>query len=94
MIDRKFKFVAVNPCKGNYYTEENAVLFVAKDRALIPALLAYVAECKTIGANAEHIESVDLLIDRVREYQRNIECAIPDTDTPCEIDRCIGGKDL
>ncbi len=91
MIDRKFKILAVNPCKGKHYTEENSMLFCAKDKALLPALYAYREACEKLGCGSEHLESILLLIGRVGEYQRE-ECRIPDTETDCEIDRCIGGN--
>ena len=91
MIDRKFKILAINPCNGKIYTEENAVLFVAKDKALPDALFAYRRACEDLKCDDAHIESIGLLIERVVEFQVEI-CEKPDTDTPCEIDRCIGGK--
>lgn len=92
MIDRKFKFVATNPCKGNAFTEENAIVFLAKDRAVPGMLLDYYDRCEDMGCGADHLESVALLQDRVVEFQKHNESKIPDTETPCEIDRCIGGK--
>lgn len=92
IIDRKFKFVATNPCKGNVYTEENAMVFCAKDKAVLPMLFAYIEECKSLGCGKEHIESMELLRKRVNDFQGAIESRIPDTETDCEIDRCIGGN--
>ncbi|MCP4493266.1 MAG: hypothetical protein GY820_39080 [Gammaproteobacteria bacterium] len=93
VIDRKFKILAVNPCKlGSVYTEEDGVFFCAKDRALVPALMAYKNSCEFLGCGKEHIESIELLTERVLAYQINVECRIPDTETDCEIDRCISGK--
>ena len=92
VIDRKFKILAVNPCNGNFYTEDNAILFCAKDQALVAALVAYGDECERIGCGPEHLESIDLLINRVTAYQLTVEQKIPDTETDCEIDRCIGGN--
>lgn len=92
IIDRKFKFVAVNPCNGKVYTEENAVVFCAKDKAFLQALRKYKYACKHYGSNCEHLESVGLLIDRVKHFQENVESKVPDTETDCEIDRCIGGN--
>ena len=92
IIDRKFKFVVTNPCKGTVYTEENAIIFLAKDEAVPTMLFAYQAECERLGCGPEHIESVELLIGRVLKYQQDIESHIPDTETPCEIERSIGGK--
>ena len=91
MIDRKFKILAVNPCKGAIYTEENSMLFCAKDKALVPTLEAYHNECMRLGCGLEHLESIELLISRVGTFQQT-EKRVPDTDTDCEIDRCIGGK--
>ncbi len=90
-IDRKFKFLAINPCNKKIYDEENAVVFVAKDKALIPTLMAYQEECKKLGCESEHIKSIGLLIERVANFQTT-ECDIPDTILKCEIDRCIDGK--
>ena len=90
-IDRKFKITAVNPCKPEkVYTENEGIFFTAKDAALIPALIAYANECCKLGANKEHIESIDLLIGRVSDYQKTINKKVPDTETDCEIARCIG----
>lgn len=94
IIDRKFKFLAVNPCNGKTYTEKNAVIFCAKDKAFIPALLAYHAECVKIGCETEHLKSVSMLITRVANYQQDIESRKPDTNLTCEIERCIEGKNL
>lgn len=92
-IDRKFRFVAVNPCTGSVYTEDTAVVFCAKDACFIPALKAYVQACKEFGCDSSHIESVTLLLERVKDYQTTVSVRIPDTNTDCEIDRCIGGME-
>ena len=92
IIDRKFKFVAVNPCNNHVYTEENAMIFCAKDAAVPNTLRAYYAECIKLGCNQEHIDSIKLLLDRVEAFQRDNESRIPDTVGDCEIDRCINGK--
>ena len=84
--------MATNPCKGNVYTEENAIVFLAKDRAVPKMLQAYKDECRAVGCAESHIESVDLLLDRVIEFQTDVESRVPDTEGECEIDRCIHGK--
>lgn len=73
---------------------KNAIVFVAKDKALLPTLRTYASECSSIGANDEHIASIMLLIERVQEYQRDIEVKVPDTIGDCELNRCISGKNL
>ena len=92
MIDRKFKLLAVNPCNGKIYTEDDAVVFCAKDECLPAALEAYKDVCEIRGCGKEHIESIELLIERVHDFQRYRETKLPDTETDCEIDRCIGGN--
>lgn len=91
-IDRKYKISAVNPCSGNTHDETNSILFLAKDKAVPAMLRAYQAECERLRANAMHIESIELLIGRVEQYQRETEAKIPDTDLPCEIRRCVDGE--
>lgn len=92
-IDRKYKIEAQNPCSGSIHTEKDAVLFLAKDKAFLEgALPGYRAKCIELGANPAHIESIDLLIQRVATYQRLMESKVPDTDLPCEIRRCIDGE--
>jgi hypothetical protein len=92
VIDRKFQILAVNPCKkGAVYTEHDGVFFCAKDAALPAALAAYQLECVRLGCASEHIESLELLAARVAEYQKTTK-RVPDTETDCEIDRCIGGN--
>lgn len=78
-IDRKFKILAVNPVNGKVYDESNSLLLCAKDAAVPAALYAYLKECRRIGANPEHVESVQLLIDRVHRFQEAIECKTPDS---------------
>lgn len=90
VIDRKFQILAVNPVNGHCYTEQDSLLLCAKDRAVPAALKAYKAECIRIGANQEHVQSIELLIGRVEQYQREIESRIPDT-VGAEIQRCLHG---
>lgn len=94
MIDRKFEFVAVNPCNGKHYTQHNALILCAKDLAVIPALEAYHEECKRLGADEFHLESIELMIGRIANYQNQNKdkVKVPDTDLDCEIERCIGGN--
>lgn len=92
VIDRKFRILAINPCKtGRVYTENSGIFFCAKDAAVPAMLEAYAQECRELGSNQEHLESIELLRERVVAYQEMWEKKVPDTDTDCEIDRCIGG---
>jgi hypothetical protein len=90
MIDRKFKINAQNPVNGNTYTEKNALILCAKDKAVPVALKAYQEECVRLGANPEHVESIGLLIERVDAFQKENGSRVPDT-VGGEIERCIDG---
>ena len=92
-IDRKFIILAVNPCNGKHYTEKNALLLCAHDKAVPVALKAYCEECERLGANPEHIQSISLLIERVKKFQEAMGGGkVPDTIGACEVTRCIDGK--
>jgi hypothetical protein len=89
IIDRKFLFLAINPFNRHMYTEKNAMVFCAKDKALPATLNFYREECKRIGAGEDHILSVGLLLDRVMEYQHLVESRVPDT-IGVEAEYCLG----
>jgi hypothetical protein len=91
IIDRKFRFTAINPFNENMYTEDDAMVFCAKDAALPAALNAYREECRRIDANVEHIYSIGLLLDRVIEFQRINGNKVPDTIGD-EAVHCLGLK--
>jgi len=93
VIDRKVEMTAVNPCNGNIYTQRNAVLFAAKDKCLIPTLEAYLEENIKEGADDAQVESVKDLISRVKSFQRNIECKVPDVTSDCEVDMLLKPRD-
>lgn len=92
-IDRKFEFTATNPVNGNEYTHEDALVLCAKDLAVLPALEAYHKACIELGCSDEHIESVGLLLERVKQYQLDHPelIKIPDTEDG-ELLRCIHGE--
>ena len=95
VIDRKFQILAVNPANGHIYTERNAMLLCAKDKAVPAALKAYREECIEIGADPVHIESIDLLIQRVESFQAEMGGGrIPDTVGTVEVSRCLFGVDV
>ena len=88
-IDRKFKILAVNPVSGKFYTENEGVFFCAKDLAFLEILPAYLEKCRELGSNPEHLESIELLTERVKVFQET-ESKVPDT-VGNEIDRCVNG---
>ncbi len=83
-IDTKVIMTAVNPCNGHVYTQYNAVLFSARDKCLIPALEAYLDACIREDADVIQIESVENLIDRVKDFQKDNGAKTPDIDSDCE----------
>jgi len=91
IIDRKYRFLAVNPCTGQIHDESDSILFLVKDQALPVALRVYRDECERLGCSDTHLESLDLLYERVIFFQET-NVKLPETDTPCEVNRCIGGK--
>lgn len=93
-IDRKFKILAVNPCTGKFYTEEDGFFICAHDATASRAIEAMIIEGEKIGAGEEHIESLRLLMQRVIDRNKESGKKVPDTDTDCEIRRCIGGEGL
>lgn len=92
IIDRKYKILAVNPCNGHIHTETDGFYVTAKDITAISGIWAMLKAAKEVGCDSAHIESLELLGKRVGEFQAKYGTKIPDTETPCEIDRCIGGK--
>jgi|GEM_PF-2031314 len=92
-IDRKFRISAYNPVNNKRYDETNSLLLCAKDKAVPAALFAYKQECERIGANREHVRSVELLYNRVKDFQALAGGGrVPDT-LGAEIERCLGGED-
>jgi len=89
-IDRKFQFMAVNPVNKKIYTDQDAIVFCAKDVCVPPMIEAYIKAATLAGANLEHIDSMQALLGRVRKYQDEIEAKVPDT-VGDEIDRCLHG---
>ena len=84
VIDRKFMISEVSTEGGDRtrYDENHGVLFLAKDNAFPAALRFYRQECARLGAAAEQLLGIDLLIERVDFYQAaNPDiCKVPDVD--------------
>lgn len=92
-IDTKYIFEAINPVSKNTHSQNDGMIFLAKDKAFLEgALPGYLAKCIELGAGDEHIQSVKLLIERVTKYQAEIESKVPDTNKAGEITRCIHGE--
>lgn len=82
-IDTKYEFLAWN--RGQLgeeepITEAEALIFRAKDNALLPTLQFYYNECARLGCKIEHLQGVVQLIRRVEKWrEQNPErCKVPD----------------
>ena len=82
VIDRKFTFKATSVKSGKHYTEENAVLFLAKDEILPELLEEYYKICVRRRVDPRQIQGVGLLKMRVIHYQdKNKEIVhLPDVE--------------
>lgn len=87
-IDKKFKFLALNPYTGNFYTQKDAFVMCAKDQAVPAALETYIDECFKLNADENQIKSAQLLLKRVLEFQNKFPTKIPDVSTSREIFAC------
>jgi hypothetical protein len=87
-IDRKFRILAVNPCKeGAIYTEKDGFFFKASDPFAIDALVMYISALKkNESVQANQIIGAKLLLERVIRYQKENGVKIPDVDLGCEQD--------
>lgn len=88
-IDRKFKFLAVNPCKARdaIYTDKDGFIFLAKDKYCITALNAYLGALRNdVLVSEAQVKGVELLIERVRNYQELYGMKVPDVNGYSEIE--------
>jgi hypothetical protein len=90
-IDRKFLFEAVCREHDHTYDEHHAMVFAAKDAALVPTLRFYREQCERIGALPRQLVGIDLLIQRVIRYQMmNPErVKVPDVDEGQSADHIV-----
>lgn len=86
-IDRKFEIDAVSIAGGNEYDQTNSVLFLARDPALLPAILAYRGTCWSIGCGQLQLDSIDALYQRVKAFQEKHGIKLPEVETAKEFDR-------
>lgn len=80
IVDRKFRIHAKSREHDHHYSELDSVLFLAKDRAFLVALAAYLTECRRLGCDERQIAGAEGLYARVKEYQATNPTKIPDVD--------------
>lgn len=83
-IDRKFMFNAICVEHGHQHDQNDAMIFLAKDKALVPTLEFYKEQCWQFGSKPEQIVGIELLIARVKRYQENHpdKVKVADVDIP------------
>lgn len=83
-IDRKYTFCATSTEHPKEHSHMDALVFLAKDKALPATLSFYRDECFRLGAQVEQLQGIDLLIERVLCFQaeRPDLVKVGDVDVP------------
>jgi hypothetical protein len=79
-LDAKF-YAAVHKVKdGKSVPDDEWMIFLAKDNAFPATLRFYLNECRQLGADDEHCESVERTIRRLDEWRaaNPDRCKVPD----------------
>jgi len=84
-IDTKYVFRGFKAEGGPFVsmvTQNNAIVFKAGDLAFALVLPRYRDICSDLGADERQLKAIDLLIERVKAYQKNNPelCKVPDVD--------------
>lgn len=69
-LDAKFSGVVVKVKDGTIVSDDEYVVFLAKDTAFANILPTYRAECVDLGADQEQIAAVDRMIERLRRWRQ------------------------
>lgn len=88
-IDRKFKISAVCLAHDHEYTENDGVLFLAKDAAFNRRVMdVYKEEQVKLGAHMRQLKGTELLTERIMNFKaRNPHLVkVPDVDEGAEED--------
>lgn len=68
-LDGKFHGIIVKNKDGSIVPQDQWIVFLAKDMALLAGLRAYMDECHRIGASVEQMRAISALIRRVKDWQ-------------------------
>ena len=81
-LDRKFTFIATKTKDGTTVTQEEGIIFLAKDNLLLPTLKHYYSLCENSEIGIEQLTGVKLLIRRVEAWRKSNpdKCKNPDVD--------------
>ena len=69
ILDQKYIIHARKAGTDYIISQDEAILFRAQDKALVPTLKAYKEECKKLGCSEDHLGGITALIDRVKIWQ-------------------------
>jgi hypothetical protein len=90
-VDLKFQFLATHVITGQTHSQDDGIVFLAKDDAFPGTLQAYLQECQRLGAKKEQLEGVKRLIKRVEAWRAAHPdlCKVPDVEPGPEADRVL-----
>ena len=79
-LDAKFSGVIFKVKDGTIVSDDQYMVFLAKDNAFLPTLKFYRDECARIGADKEQLAAVDRTIARVIDWRNAniLSCKVPD----------------
>lgn len=65
---------------GTLVPEDEWIVFMAKDLALVPTLIAYLNNCSNLGCDEKYLREIVELTIKVMKFQKNNidKCKIPD----------------
>lgn len=79
-LDAKFSGVIFKVKDGSIVTDDQYMVFLAKDNAFAEMLPMYRAKCVELGADPEQIAAIDRAIQRARRWRaiNYDKCKVPD----------------
>jgi hypothetical protein len=85
-LDGKFHGIIAKNKDGSIVPQDEWIVFLAKDNALLPTLDFYYEKCEALGASPDQLAAIARLIDGVRRWREAHQpaCKIPDVE-PDEI---------
>ncbi len=81
-LDGKFHGIIAKNKDGSIVGQDEWIVFLAKDNALLPTLRFYREECIRIGADASQVNACTELIERVEAWRdfNLTACKVPDVE--------------
>ena len=68
-LDKKFTGQVFKVKDGSVVPHDQWLVFLAKDNAFPATVAFYRQECERLGADAEHLASVDRMIERLTKWR-------------------------